>query len=206
MNVLLIQGSTICSTMKAKSYKSLLAISLMVLLTGCSSARDIVGLSKQSPDEFEVVTRAPLSLPPDYGLRVPVPNIRRTQEKSLIESADNLIPARGPQSSGQNLSRADRSVAISPAEDAILGRAQAKISNQSIRAEINSDNKTISGTDKKLIEKIIFWQGIKKPGAVLDPEKETERIKGLKSDGKPIGNSDVPVIERADRGLLDGLF
>ena len=50
--------------MKAKSYKGVLSIGLMILLTGCSSARDIVGLSKQSPDEFEVVTRAPLSLPP----------------------------------------------------------------------------------------------------------------------------------------------
>ena len=132
--------------------------------------------------------------------------LSRTQKKSVSESADKLIPARGFQSPGQNLSRVDRSGAISPAEDAILGRAQAKISNQSIRAEINSDNKTISDTDKKLIEKIIFWQGTNKPGGVLDPEKESERIKGLKSDGKPISNSAVPVIERADRGLLDGLF
>lgn len=206
MNFILIQFSTICPTMKAKFHKSVLAISLMILLTGCSSARDIVGLSKQSPDEFEVVTRAPLSLPPDYGLRVPVPNISRAQEKSVRESADNLFSARGSQSPGQNLSRVDRSGAISPAEDAILGRAQAKTSNQSIRAEINSDNKTISGTDKKLIEKIIFWQGTKKPGAVLDPEKESKRIRGLKSDGKAIGNGAVPVIERADWGLLDGLF
>ena len=192
--------------MKAKSYKGVLSIGLMILLTGCSSARDIVGLSKQSPDEFEVVTRAPLSLPPDYGLRVPVPNISRNQEKSLGESADDLLPQRGSQSPGQKLSRVGRSGAISPAEDAILDRAKAKISNQSIRAEINSDNKTISDTDEKLIEKIIFWQGTKKPAAVLDPQKESERIKGLKSDGKPIGNSAVPVIEKADRGLLDGLF
>lgn len=206
MNFVFIQIGTIFSLMKAKSYKGVLSISLMILLTGCSSARDIVGLSKQSPDEFEVVTRAPLSLPPDYGLRVPVPNISRSQEKSLGGSADDLLRQRGSQPPGQKLSRVDRSGAISPAEDAILGRAKAKITNQSIRAEINSDNKTISDTDEKLIEKIIFWQGTKKPVAVLDPEKESERIKGLKSDGKPIGNSAVPVIERADWGLLDGLF
>ena len=206
MKLLLVKVRTIWSPMKRKTHKTVLAIGLMILLAGCGSARDIVGLSKQSPDEFEVVTRAPLSLPPDYGLRVPVPNFSRTQKKSVSESADKLIPARGFQSPGQNLSRVDRSGAISPAEDAILGRAQAKISDQSIRAEINSDNKTISGTDKKLIEKIIFWQGTNKPGGVLDPEKESERIKGLKSDGKPISNRAVPVMERADRGLLDGLF
>ncbi len=205
MNFIFHQVGTNCSPMKAQSFKNVFAIILPILLIGCSSARDIVGLGKQSPDEFEVVTRAPLSLPPDYGLRVPIPNISRTQEKSVRESADDLISSRGS-SSRQKLSRRNRLGATSPAEDAILGRAQARSSDDSIRAKLSSDNKTISGTDKKLIDKIIFWQGAEKPGAILDPEKESKRIKDLKSDGKTPANGDVPVIERADWGLLDGLF
>jgi len=205
MNSIFHQVGTNCSPMKAQSFKNVFAIILPILLIGCSSARDIVGLGKQSPDEFEVVTRAPLSLPPDYGLRVPIPNISGTQEKSVRDSADDLISSRGS-SSRQKLSRRNRLGATSPAEDAILGRAQARSSDDSIRAKLSSDNKTISGTDKKLIDKIIFWQGAEKPGAILDPEKESKRIKDLKSDGKTIANGDVPVIERADRGLLDGLF
>lgn len=205
MNFIFHQVGTNCSPMKAQSFKNVFAIILPILLIGCSSARDIVGLGKQSPDEFEVVTRAPLSLPPDYGLRVPIPNISRTQEKSVRDSADDLISSRGS-SSRQKLSRRNRLGATSPAEDAILGRAQARSSDDSIRAKLSSDNKTISGTDKKLIDKIIFWQGAEKPGAILDPEKESKRIKDLKSDGKTPANGDVPVIERADWGLLDGLF
>ena len=205
MNFIFHQVGTNCSPMKAQSFKNVFAIILPILLIGCSSARDIVGLGKQSPDEFEVVTRAPLSLPPDYGLRVPIPNISRTQEKSVRDSADDLISSRGS-SSRQKLSRRNRLGATSPAEDAILGRAQARSSDDSIRAKLSSDNKTISGTDKKLIDKIIFWQGAEKPGAILDPEKESKRINDLKSDGKTIANGDVPVIERADGGLLDGLF
>jgi len=205
MNFIFHQVGTNCSPMKAQSFKNVFAIILPILLIGCSSARDIVGLGKQSPDEFEVVTRAPLSLPPDYGLRVPIPNISRTQEKSVRDSADDLISSRGS-SSRQKLSRRNRLGATSPAEDAILGRAQARSSDNSIRAKLSSDNKTISGTDKKLIDKIIFWQGAEKPGAILDPEKESKRINDLKSDGKTIANGDVPVIERADWGLLDGLF
>ena len=192
--------------MKVKSYKSVFAMGLTILLAGCRSARDIVGLSKQSPDEFEVVTRAPLSLPPDYGLRVPIPNSSRTQEKSVGESADDLISARGSLVSRQKLSSRDGLGSISPAEEAILGRARAERSNESIRATLNSENKAISGTDKKLIEKIIFWQGAEKPGAILEPEKESKRIKDLETDGKTIANGDVPVIERSDWGLLDGLF
>ena len=205
MNFIFHQVGTNCSPMKAQSFKNVFAIILPILLIGCSSARDIVGLGKQSPDEFEVVTRAPLSLPPDYGLRVPIPNISRTQEKSVRDSADDLISSRGS-SSRQKLSRRNRLGATSPAEDAILGRAQARSSDDSIRAKLSSDNKTISGTDKKLIDKIIFWQGAEKPGAILDPEKESKRINDLKSDGKTIANGDVPVIERPDWGLLDGLF
>jgi len=205
MNFIFHQVVTNCSPMKAQSFKNVFAIILPILLIGCSSARDIVGLGKQSPDEFEVVTRAPLSLPPDYGLRVPIPNISRTQEKSVRDSADDLISSRGS-SSRQKLSRRNRLGATSPAEDAILGRAQARSSDDSIRAKLSSENKTISGTDKKLIDKIIFWQGAEKPGAILDPEKESKRINDLKSDGKTIANGDVPVIERADWGLLDGLF
>ncbi|MGA0314140.1 MAG: DUF3035 domain-containing protein [Alphaproteobacteria bacterium] len=205
MNFIFHQVGTNCSPMMAQSFKNVFAIILPILLIGCSSARDIVGLGKQSPDEFEVVTRAPLSLPPDYGLRVPIPNISRTQEKSVRDSADDLISSRGS-SSRQKLSRRNRLGATSPAEDAILGRAQARSSDDSIRAKLSSDNKTISGTDKKLIDKIIFWQGAEKPGAILDPEKESKRINDLKSDGKTIANGDVPVIERADWGLLDGLF
>ena len=205
MNFIFHQVGTNCSPMKAQSFKNVFAIILPILLIGCSSARDIVGIGKQSPDEFEVVTRAPLSLPPDYGLRVPIPNISRTQEKSVRDSADDLISSRGS-SSRQKLSRRNRLGATSPAEDAILGRAQARSSDDSIRAKINSDNKTISGADKKLIDKIRFWQGAEKSGAILDPEKESKRIKDLKSDGKTIANGDVPVIERADWGLLDALF
>ena len=206
MNFIFHQVGTNCSPMKAQSFKNVFAIILPILLIGCSSARDIVGLSKQSPDEFEVVTRPPLSLPPDYGLRIPIPNISKTQDKSVRGRADELIIARGSFSPRQKLLGRDGLGTISPAEDAILGRAQARSSDDSIRAKLSSDNKTISGTDKKLIDKIIFWQGAEKPGAILDPEKESKRINDLKSDGKTIANGDVPVIERADWGLLDGLF
>ena len=40
-------------------------ISLPLVIGGCSNIRETLGLSKQSPDEFKVVSRAPLSMPPD---------------------------------------------------------------------------------------------------------------------------------------------
>src|SRR5690606_33831923 len=58
-----------------------LAIPALLLLplavSGCDSAREAMGLNKKSPDEFAVVTRAPLVLPPEFGLRPPQPGAPR---------------------------------------------------------------------------------------------------------------------------------
>ena len=49
-------------------------------LAGCDSASNALGISKVTPDEFRVVTKAPLVLPPDYSLRPPAPGEPRPQE------------------------------------------------------------------------------------------------------------------------------
>src|SRR3954468_7858667 len=43
-----------------------------LLVGGCDQAREALGKTKRSPDEFAVYQRAPLSLPPDFNLRPPV--------------------------------------------------------------------------------------------------------------------------------------
>ena len=42
-----------------------LAVITLLVLGGCTGVKDKLGLAKQSPDEFMVMSRAPLSLPPD---------------------------------------------------------------------------------------------------------------------------------------------
>ena len=46
-----------------------IAMALLIGLTGCSDFRRAVGSEKSSPDEFEVVLRPPLSLPPGFSDR-----------------------------------------------------------------------------------------------------------------------------------------
>ena len=69
----------------------LLAILAVFTLSACEHAREAIGIGKQSPDEFAVVTRAPLSMPPDFGLRPPRPGAERPQEKAITESARDLL-------------------------------------------------------------------------------------------------------------------
>src|ERR1700756_2125488 len=51
-----------------------------VSLNACQHARQALGMNKVTPDEFRVVTKAPLTLPPDYDLRPPAPGEPRPQE------------------------------------------------------------------------------------------------------------------------------
>ena len=60
-------------------------ISLALLLGACESVKEQLSLNKTSPDEFAVVTSAPLSLPPDYKLRPPDPGAPRPQGISVQE-------------------------------------------------------------------------------------------------------------------------
>ena len=50
-----------------------IALLCVGLLNACSDTRAALGLDKAPPDEFAVFSRAPLSLPPDFGLRPPAP-------------------------------------------------------------------------------------------------------------------------------------
>src|SRR5262245_63234711 len=55
--------------------------------SGCGTLSRAVGATKVSPDEFRVVTQAPLTLPPDYSLRPPRPGEPRPQESSAGDDA-----------------------------------------------------------------------------------------------------------------------
>ena len=55
--------------MNTQFLTSVVAMVLVIGLTGCSDFRRAVGKEKSSPDEFEVVVRPPLSLPPGFSDR-----------------------------------------------------------------------------------------------------------------------------------------
>ncbi len=67
------------------------------------------GLTRDAPDEFQVTTRAPLSMPPDFSLRPPQPGAQRPQEMTQQQQAEAaLVPdtvmmgaQSGPTSAGQ---------------------------------------------------------------------------------------------------------
>ncbi|HXV74522.1 MAG TPA: DUF3035 domain-containing protein, partial [Sphingomonadales bacterium] len=59
----------------------LFAASLSLLaLPACGALRKVAGTAKNPPDEFAVVSRPPLVLPPDFTERPPAPDERNPRE------------------------------------------------------------------------------------------------------------------------------
>ena len=77
---------------------------LPLLLTACggvSGVRDQLGVTKDSPDEFAVVRRAPLEIPPNVftqaSLPTPQPGAPRPQEKAPAIAAKTALFGEPPE-------------------------------------------------------------------------------------------------------------
>jgi len=67
----------------------------MLALGGCGTLKKISGKGKYAPDEFAVVTRPPLTLPPEYSLEPPAPGEPSPQDlASSVETLRALFPGR----------------------------------------------------------------------------------------------------------------
>jgi hypothetical protein len=72
--------------------RPLIPVALLALaLGGCEETRKSIGWDKNPPDEFRIVTRAPLSVPPEFALRPPAPGAPRPQEGTTIDQARGAV-------------------------------------------------------------------------------------------------------------------
>lgn len=177
-----------------------------LLLSGCDKARTAIGLDKQAPDEFSVVTRAPLSLPPDFGLRPPEPGSQRPQERTVQTQARKVLLRNSRTSAADAIKSAAAAGKVSRGEAAILSRAGALDSDSSIRRKVNRESTAFAEADESFLDKVFFWQEVPKPGSIVDPGKESRRIREARALGDAVNKGEVPVIERKKKGILEGIF
>ena len=197
-------------------------------LGGCSGAREAIGLDKRPPpDEFQITTRQPLSLPPNYQLRPPQPGAAPLETAVTAQAKQTVFgkeAAGTAQTAGANTSfRAGgaRTVAAvsedntapaipgfqrrSPGEQALLGHAGAANADPNIRIMVDRDSQQIADADKGLVSDLLFWRKSTEPGVIIDAGKEAERLKVNAATGKAPTEGDTPTIKRKSRGILDGL-
>ncbi len=183
-------------------FRALVAIVMIASLGGCESTRQAFGLAKSAPDEFAVVTNAPLSIPPDFGLRPPTPGAKRLQENSTKAEARQILLQSGANGSRANASGKD----FSRGEVALLGKAGTKNADPSIRERVSRESSVLVEGDKGFLGRMMFWREEEKPGTVLDAGGESRRLKENAALGDAATKGTTPVIERKEKGFLEGLF
>lgn len=190
----------------------LLAMALAAGLGGCESVKSTLGLSKEGPDEFAVVAKQPLIIPPDFTLRPPQPGAPSPQEVQPAAAASNAIF--GPNIVGTTEAGAPPPVgfggaqAPSRGESALLGAAKAEDADPRIRAIVNRETDEIAEKSQTFADEIIFWRDPASPDVVLDADKEAQRLRQNAAAGLPAnsGSGESPQIRRGKRGLLEGIF
>lgn len=174
------------------SRHALTALPLLLALAGCGqdTARSL-GFTRDPPDEFQVTTRAPLSVPPRLGdLPPPQPGSPRPQE---ARSAASL------------LAPGATSAAPSGAERALVAAAGGPVQGD-IRRRVDEESLRLDRPDPGVVDRLMFWRDQPQPGIAVDAQREAQRLRENAALGRDPTEGETPVVQPERRGLLDGLF
>lgn len=153
-------------------------------LAGCVSTRNALGLTKVTPDEFRVVTKAPLVVPPDFALRPPAPGKPRPQELQ-------------PESAARTALLGNREGETrSEGEKLLVAKAGADKADPLIRYVVDDEFGDVAHKEKSFADRVMFWRAGKsaapQPIAVgsdtaapIDAAAEADRIAKL-TGGKTV--------------------
>ena len=151
-------------------------------LTACASkSKDPTTLQgAKLPDEFRLISHRPLVVPPEYGLRPPVPGQPRPQELQPETAARTALLG---QAFDPNASQGER---------LLLAKAGVDAANANMRQVVDDEFADVTSKSKSFADMVIFW---KKDGpaatagsntvAPIDPAIEKARIDSL-TGGKTI--------------------
>lgn len=167
----------------------------LLALAGCSGvdAANALGIGRNPPDEFAVVDRPPLSMPPDFALHPPQPGAARPQEVAMPDRAK------------ETLFGADATVAKatdeSDGEKALLQEAGASKAEPGIREIIDRETAQRVVGSKQLIDSILWWRK-SDSSTTVDASAEAKRIQDAKDKNQSISTGATPIIEKDKSGWL----
>lgn len=166
---------------RSVAFVSLLAVST-VALGACGGLKQSIGLTKVVPDEFVTVSTAPLSVPPEYGLRPPAPGQPRPQELAPESAARQILL-------GQR-----QSITRTPGENALITAAGAERADPLARYVVDDEFGDLTHKEESFANRVMFWRkndnATQAPtvsqtsaGAVtIDAASETARLRALTGD------------------------
>lgn len=155
-------------------------------LEGCSSTAKALGMTKVVPDEFRVVSKAPLVVPPDYALRPPSPGQPRPQELQPESAARNAILGES------------QGAARTEGEKLLVDKAGGDKADPLIRYVVDDEFGSLAHKEPSFADRVMFWrkpdakaggktavtasQSGAQTAAPVDAAAEASRLKSLTGD------------------------
>jgi hypothetical protein len=174
--------------MTTRTLTLLAVVAAAASASGCASIGNALGGGKVSPDEFRVVSQAPLTLPPDYSLRPPRPGEARPQELQPTEEARQAL-------FGQ-----DVGATASAGERQLVGDAHADATDPNIRDTVDFEAQGIVRRNEGFVNRLLAFGGSPSASAPLDPQAEQERLADEDSIRRATGGGQV-IIQRDSGGF-----
>lgn len=166
----------------------LVVLAAAAATSGCASMQRALGAARTSPDEFRVVTQAPLTLPPDYALRPPRPGETRPQELQPDENARAAL-------FGQQIAPS-----ATQGERALVSNAGAEAVDPTIRDQIDFESQSIVRRNEEFVNRLLIFRSGGDGAAPIDAEDEAERLRRDEQIRRATGGGQV-VIERERGGF-----
>lgn len=159
--------------------------------SGCSTIGRSLGAGKNAPDEFRVVTRAPLTLPPDYSLRPPRPGEARPQELEPDAEARAAL-------FGQ-----DVAAGATAGERTLVSRAGADTVDANVRNQVDFEGQGIVHRSEGFVNRILSFGGSSAPASStpLNPEQEQQRLAEEEAVRRATGGGQVVIQRNAPGGF-----
>jgi len=168
--------------------------SAALIATGCTTTSRALGLQKSTPNEFNILTKAPLIIPPEYNLRPPAIGAstaennytQKSAREALIGNVDPAEPSNG--------------------EIALMAKAGVNSADPEIRLAIDGEN-SVERKSGGFTNRVLFWQNgrvLDEQGnpVPLDADVEARRVESVNS---ATGGGDVTITKRPGGPKLPGL-
>lgn len=176
-------------------------------LAGCDSFNRAIGKTRVIPDEFQVVSNAPLAIPPDYALRPPRVGNGPDQQNTTEQAKETVFRAGDSNPNAPVVAAPDKT--MTAGEQDLLKQAGATNIPADIRRTVDADPSEGVPFERSLVDKLLFWSGPTTPPSsdTIVPGQEASRIRLAQSvtnpntaaPPAPAADAVVPVIEHTQK-------
>lgn len=180
------------------------AASLMLGACGGSSVKETLGIDRRAPDEFRVVSRPPLSVPPQFELRPPgsASDVANPAQRDKAQSL--VLGDAQPAKTGKKGAKSTGGPTAADAQ--FLQKAGASQADPNVKRALDEKkmDEQLKKEEKGWFDRITVFPESKEP--VVKADAEAKRIEQNKQAGKPVNEGKTPESGGGEMSTLERWF